>query len=175
MHLSSILTLGATALPLVVAGVKNKGCTQPYYPPAADCVEYTVPVTITSENLIFNYTRWTDDFSLQNFLTQVTTRPSAGYPGVIEGTKNETASYKIAASFCTPKSAKGKKKTVILATHGIGQARTHWNSPFKPEEYNFVQFAIDKGYSVFFYDRLGCGDSEKYALRAPRLDKRNPS
>jgi len=48
-----------------------------------------------------------------------------------------------------------------LATHGIGQARSHWNSPFRPEEYNFVQHAIGQGYSVFFYDRLGQGSSQK--------------
>ena len=35
------------------------------------------------------------------------------------------------------------------------------NSPYKPAEYNFVQHAISQGYSVFFYDRLGTGDSEK--------------
>lgn len=35
------------------------------------------------------------------------------------------------------------------------------NSPYKPEEYNFVQHAISQGYSVFFYDRLGQGSSDK--------------
>jgi hypothetical protein len=35
------------------------------------------------------------------------------------------------------------------------------NSPYKPEDYNFVQHAIEQGYSVFFYDRLGQGSSDK--------------
>ncbi|CAM1510074.1 Fc.00g004090.m01.CDS01 [Cosmosporella sp. VM-42] len=134
--------------------------TQPYYPPNADCWEYKVPVTITSENVVFDFPDWQDDYALQDFLTNVTTRPSAGFPGPIVGTKNETATYTLAASFCTPK-GENKKKTVILATHGIGQARTHWNSAYLPEEYNFVQHAISNGYSVWFYDRLGTGESEK--------------
>jgi pimeloyl-ACP methyl ester carboxylesterase len=132
-------------------------------------------VTITSENQIFNFTKWEDDYALQDFLTQITTRPTAGYPGVFAGMQNETATYTIAASFCSPKSAAGRKKTVILATHGIGQARTHWNSAYKPEEYNFVQYAIARGYSVFFYDRLGTGASEKCVTSPIPLYSTSPS
>jgi pimeloyl-ACP methyl ester carboxylesterase len=78
--------------------------------------------------------------------------------------KQYKGDYEIAASFCTPKKASGKEKTVILATHGIGPGRSHWNSPFKPDEYNFVQHALEIGYSVFFYDRLGCGASSRSVL-----------
>ncbi|KAH7121723.1 Alpha/Beta hydrolase protein [Dactylonectria estremocensis] len=134
--------------------------TQPYYPSEADCWEYKVPVTVTSENLVFNFPDWKDDYALEGFLTSLTSRPGAGFPSPVVGTKNETASYTLAASFCTPKGG-DKKKTIILATHGIGQARSHWNSAYQPDEYNFVKHAISKGYSVWFYDRLGTGQSEK--------------
>lgn len=133
--------------------------TQSYYPPTADCMEFKVSVTITSENNIFNLPRWSDDFALQDFLNLATTRPDANIPSPIVGKQNETATHMIAASFCTPKTP--GKKTIILATHGIGQARTHWNSAFDPEQFNFVQHAISQGYSVWFYDRLGTGESEK--------------
>ncbi|KAH6961971.1 Alpha/Beta hydrolase protein [Ilyonectria sp. MPI-CAGE-AT-0026] len=154
--------LASTAL-VMGHGCNSGSCvalTQPYYPPEADCWEYKVPVTVTSENLVFDFPDWKDDYALQDFLTAVTTRASAGYPSPVIGTKNETASYTLAASFCTPKS-KDKKKTVILATHGIGQPRSHWNSAYQPDQYNFVQHAIKNGYSVWFYDRLGTGESEK--------------
>lgn len=134
--------------------------TQPYYPPTADCLEFKVPITVTSENLVFNFPTWKDDFALQDFLTAATSRPGANIQSVVVGTKNETATYTIAASFCSPKGP--KKRSIILATHGIGQARSHWNSPYSPTDYNFVQHAISKGYSVWFYDRLGTGESEKY-------------
>ncbi|KAH9893043.1 alpha/beta-hydrolase [Xylariomycetidae sp. FL2044] len=151
-HASSDGNSGAQVLPLIHQ--------QSYYPPTADCFEYLIPVTITSEDLVFNITKWKDDFALQDFLTSMTTRPSAMYPAPYDGTTaTETATYNIAASFCMPK--ENAKKTVIIATHGIGQGRPQWNSPYEPESYNFVQYAIDKGYSVFFYDRLGCGDSSK--------------
>jgi hypothetical protein len=38
---------------------------------------------------------------------------------------------------------------------------SYWNSGFEPETYNFVQFAISQGYSVFNYDRLGIRKSSK--------------
>jgi hypothetical protein len=137
------------------------GFSQPYYPPAAECEEYMIPVEITSMGFPFNGTKWETDYDLEDFLSLATTRPSAGFPGVLSAPVSESATYNIAASFCTPKQKNTKSKTVILATHGIGPARAHWNSPFRPDEFNFVQHAIGEGYSVFFYDRLGTGASEK--------------
>lgn len=136
---------------------------QCYYPPNAQCTEYMIPIAITSTRTVFNFTHWDDDYALQQFLADATTRPDVGLPGIISDTKNVSADYEIAASFCTPKSPSGagKEKNVILASHGIGPGREHWNSAFNPEQYNFVQHAIDQGYSVFFYDRLGCGLSSK--------------
>jgi hypothetical protein len=136
---------------------------QSYYPPAANCAEFTIPVTFEAENTIFAFPKWDDEYALEDFLALATTRASANFPSIAAGTKTEKVTRQIAASFCTPKHPNGKEKTVILATHGIGQARSHWNSPYRPADYNFVQFAISKGYSVFFYDRLGTGFSEKYA------------
>lgn len=137
---------------------------QSYYPPNADCVDYMIPVDIVSSNYEFNFTKWDSDYDLEDFLSIATTRAGANYPSVLSGPKVENATYRIAASVCSPKTKTGKAKTVLLATHGIGPARSHWNSPFRPDEYNFVQWAVKEGYSVFFYDRLGCGASEKYVF-----------
>jgi hypothetical protein len=136
---------------------------QCYYPPNAECTEYMIPISISSTNTIFNFTHWSDDYALEQFLADATTRSGANYPSIVGGEKKVDADYQIAASFCTPKTpaGSGKEDHVILATHGIAAGREHWNSAYKPETYNFVQHAIDEGYSVFFYDRLGCGLSTK--------------
>ncbi|KAI0860104.1 alpha/beta-hydrolase [Xylaria cubensis] len=165
MHLRTLsfllITTASKSYGSSIAGSYASSRELSYYPPNAECTEYRIPVTITSDNLVFNITQWRDDFALQDFLTTFTTRPSAHYPAIKDGTTvTETFTYNIAASFCKPKNLP-KSKAVILATHGVGLARAHWNSPFKPEEHNFVQHAIDKGYSVFFYDRLGNGGSDK--------------
>ena len=134
---------------------------QPYYPPAADCRDYMIPVDITYDNYVINASQWDDNHGLTDFLSTVTTRAGAEYPAPLNGPIPTNGTYQIAASFCTPKWETNKAKNVIIATHGIGPARAHWNSPYEPEDYNFVQYAINQGYSVFFYDRLGCGASEK--------------
>lgn len=136
--------------------------TQPYYPPNGECSDFYVPIHLDYEGLSFNGTKWTNAYELQDALSTLTTRPGAGFPLPLGAKVKYTGDYEIAASFCTPKKTNGKEKTVIVATHGIGPARSHWNSPLDPKDYNFVQFALDKGYSVFFYDRLGCGASSRY-------------
>lgn len=137
----------------------------PYYPPNAVCSDFYIPIHLNYTAGTFNATKWTNPYELQDLLSSLTTRPSANiYPASAFGEpKVYTGDYQLAASFCTPRTpgGKGKEKTVILATHGIGPARTHWSSPFQPKDFNFVEWAVEKGYSVLFYDRLGCGASSK--------------
>lgn len=134
---------------------------QPYYPPNADCVNYMVPIDISYDNFVYNATTFGNDYDLTDFLAVATTRAGAGYPSLLDGPKATNGSYNIAATFCTPKARTVKAKSIIVATHGIGPARAHWNPQYQPEQYNFVQHAIGQGYSIFFYDRLGCGASDK--------------
>lgn len=35
-----------------------------------------------------------------------------------------------------------------------------------PEEYSFAQKMLDNGYSIFWYDRVGTGRSQKYVGHA---------
>lgn len=134
---------------------------QNYYPPSADCSEFMVPVSVAPEVLQFSFPKWETDNDVVDFLAAATTRSLPDDKSPVIGSSIQNATYQIAASFCTPKKDSKRAKTVILATHGIGQARSHWNSPHKPEQYNFVQHAIDQGFSVFFYDRLGQGFSQR--------------
>ena len=37
---------------------------------------------------------------------------------------------------------------------------SYWASSYKPKEYSFAQYALENGYSVFWYDRVGTGRSQ---------------
>ena len=50
--------------------------------------------------------------------------------------------------------------TVAFFT-GFTNVCSYWNPDYKPDQYNFVQYAVQRGYSVFFYDRLGVGTSTR--------------
>jgi hypothetical protein len=54
----------------------------------------------------------------------------------------------------------GKRGTHIDGTVNLAHLLCrYWNSAFQPEKYNFAQYAISQGYSIFLYDRLGTGKS----------------
>lgn len=123
----------------------------------ATCIPYLIPVTVTSENYVFNLTEFKNNLDVASLSATVaggdTFRPVAGL-------KNETASYTISATFCSPKKpAGGREKTVLLATHGLVYDGQYWDSAYKPAEYSFVENMVAKGYSVFYYDRIGTGSS----------------
>jgi hypothetical protein len=40
----------------------------------------------------------------------------------------------------------------------------YWDIRMDATQYSFVDYAISRGYSVFFYDRLGTGLSTKFVL-----------
>ncbi|KAF2174754.1 hypothetical protein K469DRAFT_725096 [Zopfia rhizophila CBS 207.26] len=125
-----------------------------------------IPVDITYDNYTFNASRWEDDYDLTDFLSIATTRAGAGYPAPLDGPKTASGTYQIAASFCTPKKRTAKAKNVIIATHGIGPARAHWNSPYRPDEYSFslrifTEIAVLKRLARFVKDGKYTGDIGK--------------
>jgi len=95
-------------------------------PPTADSVEFTIPVSVSPSVIEFALPRWETDYDLVDFLATATIRQTPDTPSIIGDSTVVPATYKIAASFCSPKNLTRKSKTVILATHGIGQARSHW-------------------------------------------------
>lgn len=158
-------------------------CLAGYVPEGAKCQDYTIPVNVTSLNYPWTAPKWTDNFGFIDFASIATSRTDYDSQSPIGVPVLETAGYSIDATFCTPK---GKPNTnagkVLLASHGLGFDRrygnapyprkccevltydaSYWNSAYKPDEYNFVRYAIQRGYSVFFHDRLGVGNSTKYA------------
>ena len=94
------------------------------YPPSASCMDYVIPVNITSANYVSNATKWANNDQLTQFvIDQVTRIPDRYIP--LAGPEDETAQYDISATFCTPRNAtSGKVKTVIVATHGLGFDRS---------------------------------------------------
>jgi hypothetical protein len=44
---------------------------------------------------------------------------------------------------------------------GADGSQSYWHFPYQSSKYSFVDFAVSKGYSVLFYDRVGAGESTK--------------
>jgi len=144
--MQSILAISLLCATLVAANQASKICK-----------DYTIPLTVTSGNyqwglpdLTTNYDATTFTTNLARWDANVTLNPISGYG-------NATTDYKISGTFCSP--VKGGSGTVLLASHGFGFDRSYWDPDFQPSNYSFVDFAVARGYSVFFYDRLGVSKS----------------
>lgn len=109
------LTLGLYFLALVATAWSTT-----FTPKGASCQDYTIPVTVTSENRPWIGPRWTDNYGFIDFLSLTSSRQSAEFSSPVGNPVNQTTSYNISATFCTPETPGKSSKTVLLATHGLG-------------------------------------------------------
>jgi hypothetical protein len=131
------------------------------YPANGDCKEYTFKDKVTTENVIFGLPKFKTNYDVAEYLFNETRKDSRTAFNPVGGTENVTSEYTLAGTFCKPKKTNGKETTVLIATHGLGYDRRYWASAYKPDEYSFAKYALDQGYSILYYDRLGTGKSEK--------------
>ncbi|KAF2835443.1 alpha/beta-hydrolase [Patellaria atrata CBS 101060] len=126
------------------------------------CKDVSIPITVTSENFVWGLPTFKDNFDVAEILFEVARDDSAEAFHPFIGTRNETATYRIEGTVCTPMvKTQQRENTLLIATHGLGYDRRYWASTYKPKDYNFVEKALKIGYSIFFYDRLGTGKSQK--------------
>ncbi|KAI5840773.1 Alpha/Beta hydrolase protein [Morchella snyderi] len=123
------------------------------------CTDIDVPLQVTTENALFQFpTLKTNEqaadlqfnFALRD---QEAVQPS-GYETV-------SGNYTINARFCTPDTPVANSKTIQVLTHGVGFDKNYWDPEVSRSNYSYVDTALEAGYSVFFYDRLGNGKSSK--------------
>ncbi|KAF4637400.1 hypothetical protein G7Y89_g690 [Cudoniella acicularis] len=126
--------------------------------PQKTCTGYTIPVNPTSLNFIWAKP-FANNYDVIDFLTGSASRTAAKDFHPFSGSKTQTASYQISATFCAPRNSTSNKNVVLFLTHGANFDRSYWDPSISPEKYSFVDWVIARGYSVFFYDRLGVGKS----------------
>ncbi|MCJ1311359.1 hypothetical protein MMC25_005030 [Agyrium rufum] len=127
----------------------------------AICQDFTIPLTVTSKNYVYNATEFSSDYDVVDFTTLSSSVNSSDFFRPISAQPvKQVYDVEVFATYCYP-SSKNRKNTVILATHGIGTDGRYWNSPYRPEKYSFVDYTVSNGYSVFYYDRVGTGQSTK--------------
>ncbi|KAF2869790.1 Alpha/Beta hydrolase protein [Massariosphaeria phaeospora] len=168
MNAQTLLAVVGLALFSRVSALPEKN-TEYVHPSNGICTDYKINNTVSSLNLIYQYPKFRDNFDVAAHLFNVTQvyrqtpeEGAEGYMPFAPVPQNATATYQLAGTFCRPKKEKsGNEKTVLVATHGLGYDRRYWAPSHDPERYNFVQAMLESGYSVFYYDRLGTGQSQK--------------
>ncbi|SPO00266.1 uncharacterized protein DNG_03111 [Cephalotrichum gorgonifer] len=146
----------SVTIPLLLASVSGS-CL------AENCRLLEIPVTVTSTNLVWGPAKFENDFQLTDLVDKLTSRTPPPPSEIFNGTKDVTASYEIAATYCTPGRGDSNKHkdTLLIASHGLGYDGSYWDPEIQPERYSFVRHATARGYSVLYYDRLGVGKSTR--------------
>lgn len=91
------------------------------------CTQYLIPLSITSQVLTPSYPPFTSNYDVVGFVNDLTRRPSNTTFVPFSGAKNETASYTIGATLCSPRNS-SKETTLLVATHGLGYDRRYFQS-----------------------------------------------
>jgi len=143
------------------------------------CKDFKIPISISTSNLAFGLPKFTTNFDVANFIDTISSRNASTAATVVAGNRqNVSATYFISGTFCQPRSPhstrgitdeEGQGETVLIATHGLNFDKSYWDPEIKKEKYSFVNFAVNQGYSILFYDRLGVGMSQRVSGYIPQL------
>ncbi|KAJ9609753.1 hypothetical protein H2200_006081 [Cladophialophora chaetospira] len=106
-----------------------------------------------------------NDIDVIEFVWNVDTWSHPNASTRIQGLTEINHTYNIGAQLCTPSqpagSGGGKADILQIATHGLVFNKKYWDSEVQPERYSYVHAAVNAGYSILTYDRLGTGASDK--------------
>ncbi|KAK4070661.1 hypothetical protein Trihar35433_5128 [Trichoderma harzianum] len=154
----STLLLGALML-LPGISVSANACVER---PHGYCKQLDIPLPITADTAIFDIPRVDNDIEAVSWAIYDATRTTIHGPGNIIKNTTTSETFNIHAQLCVPKSTKNGKHNILqIATHGVHYDSRYWDSEYKPENHSYVEAALKAGYSIFTYDRLGVGQSDK--------------
>lgn len=130
IHKFALSLFSVVLTPLTAARAAAYPSKDYTHPSNGICTDYTVTNTITSQNQIYTYPKFRNNYdvaaSLFNISQGFRQTPEAGSIGFnpFSQAENVTATYKLSATFCRPKVEKsGKEKTILVMTHGLGYDR----------------------------------------------------
>lgn len=145
------------------------------------CVQLEVPVPVTATNYHYALPRVDNNIDAVDWIWNLTTWSHQAPDGHVTGPVPVNTTFTISAQLCVPPQ-RSKSDILQIATHGIGFDKRldipcavvpretivltdlrhrYWDVEIKPEEYSYVNAALEHGYSILTYDRLGTGNSTK--------------
>lgn len=124
------------------------------------CQNFSVPVTLSARNGVFNVPLLLDNHDATTFIANFT-KPGGNFSDeVLLGYQTIDNTYDISVKFCRPDSGCGGDPTVQFLTHGIGFDKSYWDLPYNSFNYSYIDVAVDQyGFSTLSIDRLGIGNS----------------
>ena len=129
---------------------------------AKQCLNITVPVSISARNGVFNIPTLRGNADATTFAQNLTSIRGNFTQEALLGYATVAGTYDISVKFCKPDRENGTNPTVQILTHGLGFDKTYWDLPFNDYNYSYIDVAVDQyGFCTLSIDRLGEGNSSK--------------
>ncbi|KAL8645074.1 MAG: hypothetical protein Q9226_007466 [Calogaya cf. arnoldii] len=129
---------------------------------AKQCLNITVPVSISARNGVFNIPTLQGNADATTFAQNLTSIRGNFTQEALLGYETVAGQYDVNVKFCKPDAENGTNPTVQVLTHGLGFDKTYWDLPFNDYNYSYIDVAVDHyGFCTLSIDRLGEGNSSK--------------
>ncbi|KAL8699297.1 MAG: hypothetical protein Q9201_006082 [Fulgogasparrea decipioides] len=129
---------------------------------AKQCLNFTVPVSISARNGIFNIPTLQGNADATTFAQNLTSIRGNFTEEALLDYATVSGIYDMSVKFCKPDVENGTNPTVQILTHGLGFDKTYWDLPFNNYNYSYIDVAVDQyGFCTLSIDRLGEGNSSR--------------
>ncbi|KAL4804684.1 Alpha/Beta hydrolase protein [Aspergillus unguis] len=128
------------------------------------CINLNLALPVKANNTIFDVPRVDNNIDSVDLVWDLQRWTAPDPADRVLGFHTVDETFQISAQLCIPQgSATGANASNVLqiATHGFGFDKKYWDSALHPEKYSYVNAALNAGYSILTYDRLGVGKSDK--------------
>ncbi|KAF2770798.1 alpha/beta-hydrolase [Teratosphaeria nubilosa] len=124
------------------------------------CRSLDIPVSVMAPTAIYDIPPTSNDQEATAWAIWDADRTNPhDYLNIVQNTSTSDT-FNIHANLCIPKSS-GKTNILQIATHGIAFDSRYWDVELQPDTHSYVEAALQAGYAVFTYDRLGTGQSDR--------------
>ncbi|KKO99260.1 hypothetical protein THAR02_08633 [Trichoderma harzianum] len=117
---------------------------------ASNCVELLIPVTAQANNTKFNTVKVDSSVDAVEFTLSRDRWDALTIAEISSGDIAVGGDFEISGHFCIPSTPRKGENTLLIASHGVGFTKGR-------DDLSFVKSALDQGYAVLAYDRLGAG------------------
>lgn len=121
-----------------------------------DCKQLNVSISAASNGYVFDIPKVNNDIEATTWALNFDTWSNKPDPEPILKNTSISGTYSIHTQICVPKSG---GDVLQIATHGAYYDGRYWDAEL--EGHSYVDAALQAGYSILTYDRLGTGQSEK--------------
>ncbi|KAK3635226.1 hypothetical protein LTR56_014835 [Elasticomyces elasticus] len=125
-----------------------------------NCYNFKLDVPVTATKYVLDILPVNNNIDAVNFALDIDGRTSLNATERILGNVTISESFTLKATICTP-SAENDKHIMQLLTHGLIVDSRYWDIEIDRTNHSYVLAAVNAGYTVLSYDRLGHGQSEK--------------